>query len=139
MNYGLDPDTQSECVVFIWSAIATADRQTALDIKNVLAEVYDSGYTDWAAIWAELAPPLIAHHFAKKIKDARGWQSSAVASAIDGDLGDAIDAGKLTSADVGTIIDEANLPSFSSLDFSCYPTKSHIGEGIKLIKTNKNL
>jgi hypothetical protein len=65
-------------------------------------------------------------------------ESSAVASAIDGDLGDAIDAGKLTSADVVTIIDEANLPSFSSLDFSCYPTKSHIGEGIKLMKTDKN-
>jgi|GEM_PF-2879063 hypothetical protein len=138
MNYGFDPDTQSECVVFIFSAIATADRRIALDIKNVLAEVCDSGYTDRTAIWAELAPPLIVHPFAKKIKDARGWQSSAVASAIDGDLGDALDAGKLTSADVVTIIDEANLPSFSSLDFSCYPTKSHVGEGIKRMKTDRN-
>jgi hypothetical protein len=83
-------------------------------------------------------PHHFAHHFAKKIKDARGWQSSAVASAIDGNLGDAIDAGKLTSADVVTIIDEANLPSFSSLNFSCYPTKSHVGEGIKLMKTDRN-
>lgn len=138
MNYGLDPDTQSECVVFIFSAIATADRQIALDIKNVLAEVCDSGYTDRTAIWTELAPPLIAHHFARKIKDARGWQSSALASAIDGDLGDAIDAGKLTSAGVVTIIDKANLSSNSRLDFSCYSTKSHIGEGIKLMKTDKN-
>jgi hypothetical protein len=89
-------------------------------------------------IWTELAPPLIAHHFARKIRDAIGWQSSAVPSAIDRDLGDAIDAGKLTSAEVVIIIDEANLPSFSSLDFSCYPTKSHIGEGIKLMKTDRN-
>ena len=56
MNYGLDPDTQSECVVFIFSAIATADRQIALDIKKVLAEVCNSGYTDRAAIWAALDP-----------------------------------------------------------------------------------
>ncbi|MEG3972279.1 hypothetical protein QUA00_32360 [Microcoleus sp. T2B6] len=50
----LDPDTHTECLEFIRTAIASNDRQTALDIKNVLAEVCASGYADRAQIWADL-------------------------------------------------------------------------------------
>lgn len=50
----LDPDTHAECLEFIRTAIASNDRQTALDIKNVLAEVCQNGYADRAAIWADL-------------------------------------------------------------------------------------
>ncbi len=51
-----DPATHLECVDFIRAAIVEADRQTAQDIKNVLAEVCNSGYADRAAIWADLTP-----------------------------------------------------------------------------------
>ncbi|MEG4335723.1 hypothetical protein QUB40_27880 [Microcoleus sp. AT9_A2] len=50
----LDPATHTECLGFVRSAIASNDRQTALDIKNVLAEVCASGYADRAQIWADL-------------------------------------------------------------------------------------
>lgn len=52
----IDQDTHDECLEFIRSAIDQADRQTALDIKNVLAEVCDSGYADRTKIWADLTP-----------------------------------------------------------------------------------
>jgi len=52
----LDPACHAECLEFIRVAIAEAYRQTAQDIKNVLAEVCNSGYADRAAIWAELTP-----------------------------------------------------------------------------------
>jgi len=52
----LNPATHVECLEFIRAAIVEADRQTAQDIKNVLAEVCNSGYADRAAIWAELTP-----------------------------------------------------------------------------------
>jgi hypothetical protein len=52
----LDPATHAECLDFIRAAIASNDQQTAQDIKNVLAEVCDSGYADRVAIWAELTP-----------------------------------------------------------------------------------
>ena len=51
----LDPATHAECLQFIRTTIASNDRQTALDIKNVLAEVCASGYADRAAIWATLS------------------------------------------------------------------------------------
>ncbi len=50
----LDPATHLECLEFIRAAIVEADRQTAQDIKNVLAEVCNSGYADRAAIWRDL-------------------------------------------------------------------------------------
>jgi hypothetical protein len=50
----LDPAAHIECVDFIRAAIASNDRQTAIDIKNVLAEVCDSGYADLSAIWRDL-------------------------------------------------------------------------------------
>ena len=50
-----DPATHLECLDFIRAAIVEADRQTAQDIKNVLAEVCNSGYADRAEIWAVLS------------------------------------------------------------------------------------
>ena len=52
----LDHDTHLECLEFIRAAISEGDRQTALDIKNVLAEVCQNGYADRVAIWADLTP-----------------------------------------------------------------------------------
>lgn len=50
----LDPATHLDCLELIRAAIAKADRQTALDIKNVLADVCQRGHADRAAIWAAL-------------------------------------------------------------------------------------
>ena len=50
----LDPATHTECLEFIRAAIASNDQQTALDIKNVLAEVCQNGHADRAEIWAAL-------------------------------------------------------------------------------------
>jgi len=62
-SLSIDPATQGECVAFVRLAIAEADRQTALDIKNVLTEVFQRG-ADRAAIWNE-------HHL-NKPPTARG-------------------------------------------------------------------
>jgi len=37
----LDPESEAECVAFIRSAIASNDRQTALDIKGVADSRYE--------------------------------------------------------------------------------------------------
>jgi len=50
----LDAATPIECLEFIRVAIVSNDRTTALDIKNVLAEVCQNGHADRAAIWAAL-------------------------------------------------------------------------------------
>jgi hypothetical protein len=52
---------------------------------------------------------------AKRIKEAIGSQSPAVASAIDGDLSDAIDAGQLTATDVLAVIDETEFTRFKRI------------------------
>jgi len=52
----LNPAAHIECLEFIRAAIASNDRQTALDIKNVLVEVCQNGYADRVAIWTELTP-----------------------------------------------------------------------------------
>lgn len=51
----LDPASHAGCLEFIRAAIVEADRQTALDIKNVVAEVCECGYADRAAIWQSLS------------------------------------------------------------------------------------
>ena len=57
MSSTLDPiANHAECLEFIRAAIAAAHRQTALDIKNVVAEVCQKGYADRTKIWAELTP-----------------------------------------------------------------------------------
>ncbi len=127
----LDPAAHIECLEFIRAAIAEADRQTALDIKNVLAEVCDSGYADRAAIWAELtpieqqqfqsllAPPPLAREFAQRISEAIGYNSPAVASAIERELSDAIDAGQLTAADVVGVVGDRQFLDFKELVARC--------------------
>ena len=104
----LDPAAHDECLEFVRIAIASNDRQTVIDIKNVLAEVCNSGYADRAAIWADLTQTErqqfqelllpIADHFAKRIKQAIGWNSPGVALGIDCDLATLIDAGELVAA-----------------------------------------
>jgi hypothetical protein len=47
-------ETETECLQYLRSAIASNDRQTAIDIKNVLADVCQRGHADRAAIWADL-------------------------------------------------------------------------------------
>ena len=122
-----DPATNLECLNFIRAAIVEADRQTAQDIKNVLAEVCNSGYADRAPIWAALseteqqqfqellAPPPVARDFARRIRESSGYNSPAVAGAIQTDLVRAIDAGKVTSAEVVAFVARRNLQSFSGL------------------------
>ena len=51
----LDPAAHIECLEFIRQAIAAADHQTALDIKNVVAEVCNNGYADRVAVWQSLS------------------------------------------------------------------------------------
>lgn len=128
-----DPDTHAECLGFIRTAIASNDRQTALDIKNVLADVCQRGHADRSQIWAELtpierqqfqellAPPPLARDFARRIEEAIGYQSSAVASAIDGNLEDAIDAGELTSAELLAVVGEAQFAEFKRFVSSPVP------------------
>ncbi|MEG4589360.1 DUF3854 domain-containing protein [Microcoleus sp. MOSTC5] len=118
----LDPVIHAECLEFFRLAIASNDRQTALDIKNVLAEVCKNGYADRAAIWSDLTetqqqqfqtllePPPIAREFAHRIKESIAYKSSAVAAAIEGDLSEAIDAGKLTYPHVEEELPVASLP-----------------------------
>ena len=123
----LDAATPIECLEFIRAAIASNDRQTALDIKNVLAEVCQKGYADRAAIWSDLTetekqqfqkllgPPPLVREFGQRIRDAIGYQSPAVASAIKRELSEAISAGKLTSADVLAIIGATEFARFERL------------------------
>lgn len=57
----LDPAAHDECLEFVRIAIASNDRQTVIDIKNVLAEVCNSGYADRAAIWADLTQTEVSN------------------------------------------------------------------------------
>ncbi|MBE9123246.1 hypothetical protein IQ269_21215 [Tychonema sp. LEGE 07199] len=49
-------DAHAECVEFIRSAIAEADRTTARHIAAVVTEVCENGHADRAAIWQALTP-----------------------------------------------------------------------------------
>jgi hypothetical protein len=51
-----DPATHTECLQFIRSAIAAADRQTAQDIAGIVKDCCERGYVDRAAIWSDLTP-----------------------------------------------------------------------------------
>ena len=125
----LDPATHAECLEFIRAAIASNDRQTALDIKNVLADVCQRGYVDRAAIWAalseteqqqfqELLAP-IARDFAKRIRETIAWNSPGVALGIDCDLEDAIDRGELVAADVVAVVGDRHFLEFQELVARC--------------------
>ena len=125
----LDSATHTECLEFVRSAIASNDRTTALDIKNVLAEVCENGHADRDAIWAELsqteqqqfrellAPP--AHHFANRIKQAIGWNSPGVALGISCDLEAALDRGELVAADVVEVVGDRHFLEFQELVARC--------------------
>ena len=124
-------EAEAECAEFIRSAIASNDRQTALDIKNVLAEVCQNGHADRATIWAALTPieqqqfqellgpPPIAREFAQRIREAIGYQSPAVASAIQTDLERAIDRGELSAADVVAVVGDRHFLDFQELVARC--------------------
>jgi hypothetical protein len=123
----LDPAAHAECLGFIRAAIASNDRQTAHDIAAVLKDCYQRGYVDRVAIWADLTqteqqqfqellgPPPVARDFAKRIREAIGYNSPAVAGAIQTDLERAIDAGKLTAADVVAVVSKAEFAEFDRL------------------------
>jgi hypothetical protein len=127
----LDPAAHIECLEFIRAAIASNDRQTALDIKNVLVEVCQNGYADRAAVWADLtpteqqqfqtllAPSPLAREFAQRIREAIGYNSPALASAIQTDLNRALDAGQLTAADVVGVVGDQQFLDFKELVARC--------------------
>ena len=52
----IDTDTHAECLHFVRSAKAYADRTTAHQIAAVLKEVCQNGYADRTQIWADLTP-----------------------------------------------------------------------------------
>ena len=123
----LNSATHTECLEFVRSAIATADRQTAHHIAAVLKDCCQQGYTDRAGIWAALSdaeqqqfqellgPPPIARDFAKRIREAIGYQSSAVAGAIQNNLERAIDAGIVTAAEVVAVVGAGDFAEFDRL------------------------
>jgi hypothetical protein len=123
----LDPATHIDCFQLIRSAIASADRQTAHYIAAVLKDCYQRGYIDRTAIWADLTlieqqqfqellgPPPLAREFAQRIREAIGYPSPAVAGAIQTDLVRAIDAGKVTSAEVVAVVGAAEFGEFDRL------------------------
>jgi predicted P-loop ATPase len=127
----IDPALHNECLEFIRLAIAEADRQTAHHVAKILKDVCDPGYADRAAIWADLtpieqqqfqtllAPPPLAREFAKRIFEALGYQSPAVASAIETDLNRALDAGQLTAADVVGVVGDRQFLDFKELVARC--------------------
>lgn len=127
----LDPPAHIECLEFIRAAIAEADRQTARDIAAVVKEVCQNGYADRVAIWAELtpieqqqfqallAPPPLAREFANRISEVIGYKSPAVASAIERELSEVIDAGQLTAADVVGVVGDQQFLDFKELVTRC--------------------
>jgi hypothetical protein len=57
----------------------------------------------------------IARDFANRIFEAISYKSPAVASAIQNNLDEAIDAGKLTSAEVVTVVGDVQFGEFKRL------------------------
>jgi hypothetical protein len=127
----LDPAAHDECLEFIRVALASNDRTTALDIKNVLAEVCQNGHADRAAIWADLTeteqqqfqellgPPPLARDFARRIRETIGYQSPAVAGAVQTDLERVIDRGEVVAADVVEVAGDRHFLEFQELVARC--------------------
>jgi hypothetical protein len=125
----LDAATHIECLGFIRATIAEADRTTAHHTAGILKDVCQRGYADRAAIWRDLTYTEkqqfqellipIAHHFAKRIKDAIGWNSPGVALGIDCALEDAIDRGELVAADVVPVVGDRHFLEFQELVARC--------------------
>lgn len=112
----LDPAVHDECLEFIRVALASNDREVAQDVAAILKEVCQNGHADRGAIWADLTPieqqqfpellgqPPLARDFARRIRETIGYQSPAVAGAVQTDLERAIDAGELVAADVVEVL-----------------------------------
>jgi hypothetical protein len=127
----LDPAAHNECLEFVRIAIASNARQTAHEVAAVLKEVCQNGYADRAAIWRDLseteqrqfkellAPPPITREFAKRIREAIGYQSPAVAGAIQTDLERAIDRGELSVADLVEVVGDRHFLDFQELVARC--------------------
>ena len=125
----LDPACHAECLQFIRVAIAEASSTTAHEITAVLKEVCTEGHADRAAIWSDLTDTEkqqfqelllpIAHHFAKRIKQAHGWKSPGVAFGINCDLFDAIDRGEVVAADVVEVVGDRHFLDFQELVARC--------------------
>jgi len=62
-----------------------------------------------------LAPSPLARNFAPRIKDSISYQLPAVAAAVQNDLDDVLDSGKVTSAQVVALVGEAQLVEFEWL------------------------
>ena len=102
-----------------------------IDIKKVLAEVCQNGYADRDAIWAALtpteqhqfkellAPSPLAREFACRIRETIGYQSSAVAGAVETDLERAIDRGELAAADLVEVVGDRHFLDFQELVARC--------------------
>ncbi len=112
-------------------AIAEADRTTAHEMAAVLKEVCTEGHADRAQIWSALelierqqfqellASPSITRDFAKRIKEAIGYQSPAVASAIQTDLERPIDRSELAAADLVKVVGDRQFLDFKELVARC--------------------
>jgi len=126
-----DPATHAECLGFIRSAIAEADRLTAHHIAAVLKDCCNRGYLDRAAIWRDLsqteqnqyrellAPPPILQSFARRILEAVGWNSPGVAAGIDCELRVAIDRGEFDEAELVGVVGDRNFLEFRELVARC--------------------
>lgn len=64
---------------------------------------------------AQTAPPPLAREFARRIREAIGYQSPAVARAIKRDLDRAIDAGQVSVAEVLAVVGAAGIAEFDRL------------------------
>ena len=125
----LDPATHAECLEFVRAALTSNDRQTAHHIAAILKDCYQRGYVDRAGIWAaltqterqqfqELLLPIV-DHFAKRIKQAIGWNSPGVALGIDCNLNEAINRGELVAADVVEVVGDRHFLEFQELVARC--------------------
>lgn len=127
----LDPAAHDECLKYVRAAIAEGDPKTAREIAAMLTDNCQRGYLDRGAIWRDLTdteqqqfkellgPPPLARDFAKRIRETIGYQSPAVAGAVQTDLERAIDRGELSAADVVEVIGDRHFLDFQELVARC--------------------
>lgn len=124
-----EPDAElvNEIVAKVQEAIAKNDHEFAQLIAAILKDVCQCGHADRAAIWAALtqteqqqfrellAPPPLARDFARRIRETIGYQSPAVAGAVQSDLERAINRGSITAADVVAVVGAVDFAEFVRL------------------------
>jgi hypothetical protein len=109
---------------------ASNDREVAQDVAAILKEVCQNGHADRAPSGQTLpetnssnfrttGPPPLAREFAQRIREAIGYNSPAVASAIETELSEVIDAGQLTAADVVGVVGDQQFLDFKELVARC--------------------